>query len=303
MKFLSFLFIIMLISCSTVKQTSSSSPFANGAFDLEGHRGCRGLMPENTIPAFLKAIDIGVTTLEMDAAITKDNQVVISHDPYFNHYITTKPDESFVSAEEEKSLKIYGMTYNEVKKYDVGMKPYAAFPEQQKIPAVKPLLSDVIDSAEAYATKHSKHKIYYNIETKCSPSGDDIYHPKPALFVDLLMKVIYDKGIADRAIIQSFDIRSLQYLHQKDNTIKTSLLIDRSDKRTLEQQLKDLGFVPTIYSPEQSLVTETLIKQCHDAGMKIVPWTINDSQKMQALKQMGVDGLITDYPDRFAGKK
>lgn len=281
------------------KKASSFSPLSKGSFDLEGHRGCRGLMPENTIPAFLKAIDIGVTTLEMDAVITKDSQVVISHDLYFDHFITTKPDGTYVTPDEEENLKIYGMTYDEVKQYDVGMKPYPAFPEEQKIPAVKPLLKDVIDSVEDYTKSHHKHEMFYNIETKCTPEGDNIFHPEPSRFVDLLMDVIYNKNIADRVIIQSFDIRSLQYLHQKDSTIKTALLVDFGDKKPFDEQLKDLGFTPTIYSPDQSLVTSELIKQCHDAGIKIVPWTINDPKKMKELKQLGVDGLITDYPNRF----
>lgn len=290
------------MGCNSAKHISTSSPFAKVSFDLEGHRGCRGLMPENTIPAFLKAIDIGVTTLEMDAVITKDSQVVISHDPYFNHFITTKPDGSYVAEDEEKNLKIYGMTYDEVKRYDVGMKPYSSFPEQQRITVTKPLLKDVIDNVENYTSSHHKYAMLYNIETKCTPEGDNIFHPEPSRFVDLLMKVIYEKSIADRVIIQSFDIRSLQYLHQKDSAIKTALLVDFGDKKPFDSQIKDLGFTPTIYSPNQSLVTATLIKQCHEAGIKIIPWTVNNPQKMIELKQLGVDGLITDYPNRFVSQ-
>ena len=125
------------------------------SFDKEGHRGCRGLMPENTIPAFIKAVDLNVTTLEMDAMITKDKKVIISHDPYFNHDITTKPDGSYLNPAEEKSYTLYNMNYEDVLKYDVGMKPNPHFPQQQKLPAVKPLLSSVIDSVEAYCVSPS----------------------------------------------------------------------------------------------------------------------------------------------------
>lgn len=272
-------------------------PLGNGGFDLEGHRGCRGLMPENTIPAYLKAIDLGVTTLEMDAVITKDSQVVMSHEPFFNHEITTKPDGSVVTEAEEKSLNIYQMTYDEVKAYDVGMKPNPRFPQQQKMHAVKPLLKDVIDSVEAYTLQNHKRPVQYNIETKCTPATDNIYHPTPDKFVELIMAVIKEKKIRERAIIQSFDIRTLQYLHQHYPSIKTSLLVDEDDKKSFALQLKDLGFIPTVYSPAYKLVTPLLVKQCHDTGIKIIPWTVNDKVEMEQLKKLGVDGIITDYPN------
>src|SRR5688572_538381 len=122
--------------------------FQKPVFEVEGHRGCRGLMPENTIPAMLKAIDLGVTTLEMDVVITKNNKVVVSHEPWFGADITTKPDGSFVKPAEAMQLNIYQMSYEEVLKYDVGMKPNPRFPQQQKVKTVKPLLRDLIDSVE-----------------------------------------------------------------------------------------------------------------------------------------------------------
>ena len=135
-------------------------------FDVQGHRGCRGLLPENTIPAFIKAIDLGVTTLEMDVVFIKDLQAIVSHEPFFNHEITTKPNGTFITEAEEKSLNIYTMNYDEVAKYDVGMKPHPRFTAQEKIKASKPLLSAVIDSAEAYTKKNNLPAIHYNIETK-----------------------------------------------------------------------------------------------------------------------------------------
>ncbi len=268
-----------------------------GDFDKEGHRGCRGLMPENTIPAYLKAIDLGVTTLEMDAVITKDSQVVMSHEPFFNHEVTTKPDGSFVTEQEEKSLNIYHMAYDEVKTYDVGMKPHPRFPKQQKLHAIKPLLKDVIDSVESYAERNNKHPLQYNIETKCTSATDNLYHPAPDKFVKLLMKVIKEKKVEDRIIIQSFDIRTLQYLHQHYPPIKTALLIEEDDKKSFALQLKDLGFIPTIYSPAYQLVTPLLVKQCHDTGIKLIPWTVDDKAEIERLKNLGVDGIITDYPN------
>lgn len=283
---------IAMLSCSSSKFNSSGLP----AFDKEGHRGARGLMPENTIPAMLKAIDLGVTTLEMDISFTKDNEVIVSHEPFFNHDITTKPDGSYIKEKEEKQYNIYKMTYAEVKRYDVGLKMHPVFPEQQKVAVYKPRLADLIDSVEKYT---GGKKILYNIETKTTPATDNVFHPAPAAFVDMLMTVINEKGIQDRVIIQSFDIRTLQYLHQKYPAIKTSLLAEANNKSSFRKQIKDLGFTPNIYSPEKALVTDALIKDCHSRKMKVIPWTVNDKGEMARLKAMGVDGIISDYPNLF----
>ncbi|MBC7650934.1 MAG: glycerophosphodiester phosphodiesterase [Deinococcales bacterium] len=286
------------MSCS-LNKSFKSSPLIVGAFNYQGHRGCRGLMPENTIPAFLKAIDLHVTTLEMDAVITKDGQVILSHEPFFNHEITTKPDGSFIDEKDEQTYNIYQMTFAETKRYDVGLKPHPRFLQQQKIAAHKPLLSEVIDSAEAKTKALDVPDVYYNIETKCTPATDNIYHPKPDDFVELLMDVIKLKHIEERVIIQSFDIRTLQYLHIKYPAIKTALLIENLDIKQFALQLKDLGFTPAIYSPENSLVTPLLVKKCKAFGIKLIPWTVNDITQINALKAMGVDGLISDYPNLF----
>ena len=268
-------------------------------FDTQGHRGCRGLMPENTIPAMINALDLGVTTLEMDAVITKDNKVVMSHEPFFNHEITSKPDGSYVTESEEKSLNIFLMTYDEVKKYDVGIKPHPRFPKQKKMNVVKPLLSDLLDSVQNYVASHKRPLPYFNIETKTTPATDNVYHPEPARFVETLMSVIKEKRIQERVIIQSFDLRTLQYLHDKYPSVKTAMLIEDYDKRGLKDQLKALGFLPTIYSPEYSLVTEDLVKSCHGQKIKVIPWTVNDKVTIDKLKALGVDGIISDYPDLF----
>jgi glycerophosphoryl diester phosphodiesterase len=267
------------------------------AFDVEGHRGCRGLMPENTVPAMCKAVDLGVSTLEMDAVITKDKQVVVSHEPFFNHEITTKPDGTEVKESEEKSLNIYQMTYEQVRQFDVGKKAHPRFPRQQKIAVYKPRLSDLIDSVESYYKKKGLIAPDYNIETKSQPSTDGIYHPGPQEFVELIMAVIRSKGIEKRVIIQSFDFRTLQYVHEHYPTMRTAMLIEDFDKRTLDQQLKELGFTPIIYSPDFSLVNEQLITACHNMKIKVIPWTVDDKESIDRLRKLGVDGIITDYPD------
>jgi glycerophosphoryl diester phosphodiesterase len=267
------------------------------SFDKQGHRGCRGLMPENTIPAMIRALDLGVTTLELDVVITKDKKVILSHEPFFNHDISTKPDGKEVTLAEEKSLNIFGMNYDEVKKFDVGLKPHPRFPKQEKLKAYKPLLSELVDSVRQSMMTRRRPFPFYNIETKTQPGTDNIFHPAPPEFVELLMQVINEKNISEEVIIQSFDFRTLQYLHQHYPSIKTAMLIEDFDKRGLDDQLKALGFIPTVYSPAYSLVTQDLVNKCHEKGIKIIPWTVNEKTKIDELKKMGVDGLISDYPD------
>lgn len=294
-------FPFLLFAAIVFQACVTSKPMKAIAFDKEGHRGCRGLMPENTIAAMKKAVDIGVSTLEMDAVVTKDGQVVLSHEPFFNHDITTKPDGSFVKEAEEKSLNIYQMTYAQVQTYDVGLKPHPRFPQQQKLAATKPLLSEVIDTVKAYCREKGVPLPQFNIETKSHPATDDIYHPAPAPFVELLMDIVKTKNIEANTIIQSFDFRTLQYLHQHYPGIRTSMLIEDFDKRSLEEQLQALGFTPTIYSPAYSHVTRELADRCHQKGIKVIPWTVNDFEQMKTLVALGVDGLISDYPNLFAG--
>lgn len=287
-------------ACNMSRQTESSSTFMQLTFDKEGHRGCRGLMPENTIPAMITALDLGVTTLEMDVVISKDQQVVLSHDPFFNHDISTinpgQPNAFTLTAAQEVNYRIFNMDYADISKIDVGLKPHPRFPQQQKIAAIKPLLSELIDSVEQHVAKTKRALPFYNIETKTTPAGDNTLHPPPAAFVDLLIGLIRKKGIEDRVIIQSFDFRTLKYLHEKYPKYKTALLIEDFDKRPLDQQLEALGFIPTIYSPAHQLVGPELVKACHDKKMKIVPWTVNDKPRIDTLRKMGVDGIISDYP-------
>jgi lysophospholipase L1-like esterase/glycerophosphoryl diester phosphodiesterase len=193
----------------------------NPAFDEQAHRGGRGLMPENTIPAMLNAINLGVTTLEMDVVISADKKVIVSHDPYFNENITTLPDGKFLAKKEAQTYLLYNMSYDSISKFDVGLKPHPDFPKQKKIAVHKPLLADLINAVEAQA----KGKMLYNIEIKSKPENDGKKHPPVEEFVDLAVAVIKAGGILPRTTIQSFDPRALQVVHRKYPGVVTSLLI------------------------------------------------------------------------------
>ncbi|WP_407521965.1 glycerophosphodiester phosphodiesterase family protein [Lacibacter sp. MH-610] len=297
-----FLLLLIFMSCVQGKKLANPPAKVEG-FDKQGHRGCRGLMPENTIAAMLYALELGVTTLEMDVVITKDKKVILSHEPFFNHEISTPRFGIYVNAQitqqNEREWNIYQMNYSDVKKIDVGLKPHPRFLQQKKTAAYKPLLSDLLDSVQQYMMMAKRHLPFFNIETKSMPATDDVFHPKPAEFVELLMTVVKEKEIEDRVIIQSFDFRTLQYLHQKYPHIKTAMLIEDFDKRGIEKQIEALGFQPAIYSPHFSLVNEKLLAYCHQRTIKVIPWTVNKKEEIERLKKMGVDGIITDYPDLF----
>lgn len=266
-------------------------------FDKQGQRGARGLMPENTIAGILKSVDLGVTTIGMNVVISKDNQVVLSHEPYFNNEISLTPAGKPISLTEEKTFNMYKMDYAEIKKFDVGSKVHKRFPGQQKFAAYKPLLLEVIDSVEAYVKLHKLPKPNYAIEIKTIRKGDLEFHPEPAEFSQLVMDVVEKKKISKRTIIQAFDIRSLQYVHEKYPKIRTALMID--EKEDFENNIKDLGYSPTVYSPYAVLVGKGLVDRCHAAGIKIIPWTVNSLKDMNYMVGLGVDGIITDYPNLF----
>lgn len=282
---------LLLIVLLTISITS----FSQKKFDVQGHRGARGIMPENTIPGMIKALDLGATTLEMDIVISKDKQAVVSQEPYFNHEFSLTPAGKPISLKDEKKYNIFKMDYAEVKKFDVGSKMHTRFPGQQKFKAYKPLLGELIDSVEAYVKANKLAKPDYNIETKLIRKGDGEFQPSPEEYVDIIMDIVKQKKLEKRVIIQSFDIRTLQYLHQKYPKMRTSLGID--EKEDFENYIKDLGFKPTIYSPYYVLVGKNLVDKCHAAGVKIIPWTVNSVKDIEYLMGLGVDGILTDYPN------
>ncbi|TVT40273.1 glycerophosphodiester phosphodiesterase [Hymenobacter setariae] len=279
--------------------TVSAAQAQQRPLDIQGHRGCRGLMPENTIPAMRRALDLGVTTLEMDAAISQDGQVLLSHDPYLNADFAYRPDGQPLTKEEGKALRLYSLPYAEIRRYDVGSHGNPKFPQQQKLLTYKPLLAEVIDSAEAYAKRTHRPAPYYNIETKTTPAGDGLNHPAPEEFVRLLLAVVKAKGIQDRVIIQSFDPRTLNVVHRTQRRLRTALLVENQDG--LEKNLQRLSFRPSIYSPHYKLVTPDLVQACHQQRMQVIPWTVNTPAEAAQLLQQQVDGLITDYPDLVPG--
>ena len=289
MKYISFLMLCMVLSCSSSVDYSK--------LDIQGHRGCRGLLPENTIPAFIKALEYGVSTIELDVIISGDGQVVVSHEAYMNHEICTKPNGEAVKIEEESKYNLYGMSIDSIQTFDVGMKLHPRFSEQEKIKVVKPLLISAIDSIEDYIKKHSIAPIQYNIEIKSTKMGDDRFHPKPYQFVELVMGVVSSKGLENRTIIQSFDFRVLKVMNELYPEMPCAALIETD---IAPQEILDkLGFKPEVYSPDYKLITKEWLSFCKNEKIKLIPWTVNSKKDLEKVLKMGVDGIITDYPNRL----
>jgi len=295
------LFVLLLTGCTATKMAPANSAPSDTVplpdFDIQGHRGTRGLMPENTIPAMLKAVELGVNTLEMDVQITRDGQVLISHDPYINPAHELLPDGTELPAADKQKYVFYEMDYAHIRQFDVGSKFYSSFPEQQKLKTYKPLLSELIDSVQHYVRAHNLPQVFYNIEIKSRAETDGKYHPVPDEFVQRVMQVITEKDIKPWTIIQSFDVRPLQVLHAQHPEVKTALLVE--NMLGLEANLRKLGYTPAFYSPNYKLVTQTLVADCHRQNIKVIPWTVNKAEEIRQLKAKGVDGIITDYPNLF----
>lgn len=265
-------------------------------FDVQGHRGARGLRPENTIPAFILALDSGVTTVELDLAVTKDGKLVVSHEPWMSADICLNPAGEEITSKEEKGYNIYQMTYAEVQQFDCGSRGNKRFPEQEKMSTTKPLLSDVIVAIEDHIKSYTRYEVDYNIEIKSDEEGDNKFHPDPATFSDMVYELVDQYLPLERVVIQSFDFRVLKYWHEKYPDIRLAALVENT--KSVENNLEALGFEPAIYSPYYRLLSKSKVDALHKRKIKVIPWTVNEISEMLALKGMGVDGFITDYPNR-----
>lgn len=270
-------------------------------FDLQGHRGARGLKPENTIPSFITALNYGVTTLEMDVVITKDKQVILSHEPWISAEICLKQDTSVITVAEQVKLNIYEMEYREVISYDCGSKLHPRFPDQEKMAVHKPKLRDVIVEVEDHIKSYTQYEVDYNIEIKSVKAGDHKFHPSPEEYSDLVYQVIDQYLPWERVVIQSFDFRVLKYWNKKYPHVRLAALVEKRPNPTAARNtLNTLGFTPSIYSPDQILLDKETIVLMHQKKIRVIPWTVNEVKDMIRLKNWGVDGIITDYPNRAA---
>ncbi len=282
-----------LFACKLVVSKAPIAP--PKGFDWQGHRGARGLMPENTVPAFLAALAYPeVSTLELDLAVSKDNQLIVSHEPWFNPIICMTPNGDTIHRNEGEKYLIYRMTEEEIKRFDCGMLSNPRFPQQQKIASYKPSLREVVEAVKAHDPERFK-TLRWNIEIKSQADWDRTRHPAIEVYSTLVVKTLRELGIDRNCNIQSFDLRPLQIINRMAPEIPLAYLIE--NMQSFEANVKALGFLPAVYSPYYLRVSKELIKKCHKSNVKVIPWTVNDVGSMRQLIRMGVDGIITDYPN------
>lgn len=284
------------------------------AFDLQAHRGGRGLRPENTLPAFEHALALGVDTLELDIGVTADGAVVISHDPYLNPLITRDADGRWLEGSKGPLLK--SLTLAQLQAYELGrIQPGSAyastFSTQQPVDGIRmPTLAALFDRVRTLGAD----RVRFNIETKIDPN-----RPQDTVDAEVmtraLLRVVDTAGMHARVTIQSFDWRTLQLVQRLAPAIPTAYLTIQSANNdnvrdgawTAGWKLAEHGSVPrlvkaaggTLWSPNAGALTEPLVREAQALGLVVLPWTVNDPAAMERILDWGVDGLITDYPDRL----
>jgi glycerophosphoryl diester phosphodiesterase len=286
-------------------------------FDLQGHRGARGLLPENTLAGFARAVELGVSTLETDLAVTRDHVVVLSHDPLLSPAITRDAGGRWL---QQPGPPVRTLTLAELKTFDVGrIDPSTAyarqFPGQSPVDGARIPTLDELFAATAAVAKPAR----YNIEIKTSPDAPaDTLDPEA--FAGLVVETVRRAGLAPRVTVQSFDWRALLAMRRLAPEIATSgLTIESADMNNIHDNQGGLsswldgplakefdGSVPRlvaaagcrIWSPYWRNLDRNVVDEAHAAGLEVLPWTLNKPADMAAVIEMGVDGLITDYPDR-----
>lgn len=263
---------------------------------VHAHRGGAALYPENTVLAMTHAVAIGVPVMELDLHVTGDSQVVVSHDAYMNSIKALTPEGESIPADKDKEYRIYSMAYDSLRRYDVGSRPNPAYPRRKNVKCCVPLVTDLIDAVELLTKSNGITPVSYNIEIKSDPSKDGIYSPDYRTFTDLCMKVLLSKKLGDRLLVQCFDVRTLNHLHEKYPDVRLSYLVEDKNA-TFEELMARLDFVPQVYSPESDMLTEEIAGKVCAKGMELAPWTVDDKPETERLKKLGVDAIITNQPD------
>lgn len=254
-------------------------------FEIQAHRGARAFYPENTLQAFCKAADLGCGVIELDLVVSHDGRIVVSHDPWL----------MFSDGNTLLRRNLYSMEYAEIALFDCGAAS-PAFPCQQSVSAVRPLLPDVFRTVEAHLCHiGNPAAMIYNLEVKSWPEQDGSAHPAPEEYVSLVLRDIAASGIGHRIRLQSFDGRILREARRVMPELCYGLLVENS--AVFSDFPESLGFVPHYVNPRHDIVDETLVSWLHGLGAKVVTWTVNRPEEMLSMKRLGLDGLITDHPE------
>ncbi|ASQ91396.1 hypothetical protein CHL67_11115 [Prosthecochloris sp. GSB1] len=268
-------------------------------FEIHAHRGARSFYPENTLQAFISAVELGADAIELDLCVSGDGRIVVSHDPCMSQGRCLDPSGRAVSKKEERRYLLYRMKYAEIARFDCGL-VQPGFRGQQRIRASKPLLEDVFREVEQRLSGLARPGgIRYNLEVKSWSGQDGVLHPPPREYAGLLCGVLKTFGISSRCIVQSFDERLLGEVARIDTGVRLGMLVHGAAE--VHKRLVRLGFVPAYVNPAFRAVDEALVAMLHGLDARVVPWTVNAPADMLALFGQGVDGIITDFPEIALG--
>lgn len=288
--------LFILTSCST-NSTMSEQP----TFDWQGHRGCRGILPENTIPAFLHALTYPeITTLELDVVINKEGRVIVSHDPWMHPEICLDPQGEKLA--DTPKIAILDMRLDEIQAYDCGSLPHARFPDQHKMKVVKPTLGQVFVAVREACEGTGRELPKFNIEIKYLDEWEKAgLVPSMQDFIEAVLISLKQWPEHELINLQCFHPPVLKLLHEQAPKYTLAYLDEFPQAGVLKEKIDSLGFVPEFYSPYHIKLTKEIVDEAHDLGMKVIPWTVNALPDMRRVREAGVDGIITDYPNRIGG--
>jgi glycerophosphoryl diester phosphodiesterase len=261
-------------------------------FTIQGHRGARGYLPENTIESCCRAIELGADGLEIDVCVSKNRQIIVSHEPFMSRLICSFSDGKPVYT--EGSLLLKNMTVQEIQTFDCGSRGNARFPTQQPIKCVKPTLYELINAVHAFCEAKKLPIPFWNIEVKSHRKWYGRLVPTPSIFCKLLegpLSILPKNGF----YVSSFDPLFLREMRRKMPKIPLAYLTER--REIFSDSCRKLGFVPAIYSPFYKHISRRMVENAHKRSVKIMTWTVNEKADLERLKSIGVDGIITDFPD------
>lgn len=267
--------------------------------EVHGHRGCRGLLPENTLAAFLHALALGADVLELDVVISADHQVVVSHEPWLSARLGRGPAGERIAPSQERRYNLYKLPYASIRRCVVGEWPHPDFPTQQASPTYRPLLREVLQATKAACQQLGRPPVGYSIEVKSLPEGDDIFHPAPARFTELVLAEIQAAAVHPRTTLLSFDGRILQAARLAAPAQQLCLLSETDVPAA--HLFQQLGFVPDVFGPDFRLLSLARVEGLAMAypGLRLVPWTVNAEPDLRQAIAWGVAGITTDYPGRL----
>jgi glycerophosphoryl diester phosphodiesterase len=278
----------------SINPTNGLSP------EVHGHRGCRGLLPENTLPAFLHALALGVDVLELDVVISHDQQVVVSHEPWLSARLGRGPQGQLLPPAEERAYNLYQLSYPLIQGCTVGEWPHPDFPEQQLVLSYRPLLREVLQQVAVACQQLGRPAVGFSVEIKSSPAGDGIFHPGPSAFLDLVVAELQAADVLPRTTLLSFDPRILQAARRAYPNLPLCLLIE-DELPAVANLFAELGFEPETLGPDFQLLSVELVEELRTTypALRLVPWTVNSLSDLRLVRSWNVDGITTDYPNRL----